>query len=56
VGTGDGLADGTDPMTVAGRKAGWALAHSLIDAIKGGGLIFAYYPDQTWLKSSALLN
>lgn len=32
------------------------VAHQLIDAIKGGGLIFAYYPDPAWLKSSALLN
>ena len=32
------------------------VAHSLIDAIKGGGLVFAYYPDPAWLKSSALLN
>jgi len=32
------------------------IAHSLIDAIKGGGLVFAYYPDPAWLKSSALLN
>ena len=32
------------------------VAHALIDAIKGGGLLFAYYPDAAWLKSSALLN
>ena len=32
------------------------VAHSLIDAIKGGGLLFAYYPDPSWLKSSSLLN
>ena len=32
------------------------IARSLIDAVKGGGLIFAYYPDQTWLKSSVYLN
>lgn len=32
------------------------VAHQLIDAIKGGGLLFAYYPDASWLKSSALLN
>jgi hypothetical protein len=32
------------------------IAHSLIDAIKGGGLLFAYYPEPAWRKSSALLN
>jgi len=32
------------------------IAHSLIDAVKGGGLLFAYYPDPSWLKSSAFLN
>jgi len=32
------------------------IAHALIDAIKGGGLLFAYYPDPAWLKSSTLLN
>jgi hypothetical protein len=32
------------------------VAHSLIDAIKGGGLLFAYYPDPSWLKASSLLN
>jgi len=32
------------------------VAHSLIDAIKGGGLLFAYYPDPSWLKGSSLLN
>jgi len=33
-----------------------AIARDLIDAIKGGNLLFAYYPDPAWLKSSALLN
>jgi hypothetical protein len=32
------------------------IARQLIDTIKGGGLIFAYYPDQAWLKTSAYLN
>ena len=32
------------------------IARSLIDTVKGGGLLFAYYPDQTWLKTSAFLN
>jgi L,D-transpeptidase catalytic domain len=27
------------------------IAHSLIDAIKNGGILFAYYPDPAWLKS-----
>ena len=29
-----------------------AVARSLIDRIKGGGLVFAYYPDQRWLQTS----
>lgn len=32
------------------------VAHALIDAIKGGGLLFAYYPDPAWLRTSILLN
>ena len=32
------------------------IARKLIDSVKGGGLLFAYYPDQSWLKSSDLLN
>lgn len=29
------------------------IARALIDAIKGGGLLFAYYPDPNWLKSES---
>ena len=32
------------------------IARQVIDAVKGGGLLFAYYPDPAWLKSSNLLN
>ena len=32
------------------------VAHALIDAIKGGGFLFAYYPDPGWLHSSSFLN
>ena len=32
------------------------IAGSLIDAVKDGGLLFAYYPQQSWLSSSAYLN
>ena len=32
------------------------IATPLIDAIKGGGLVFAYYPDANWLSTSAYLN
>jgi hypothetical protein len=32
------------------------IARSLIDTVKSGGLIFAYYPDQTWLHASTYLN
>jgi hypothetical protein len=33
-----------------------AVAHAIIDRVKGGGLVFAYYPDQKWLASSKYLN
>ena len=33
-----------------------AVAHQVIDTVKGGGVIFSYYPDQTWLKASRFLN
>ena len=33
-----------------------AVAHDVIDRVKGGGLVFAYYPDQEWLSSSRYLG
>ena len=33
-----------------------AVARQVIDTIRGGGVIFSYYPDPTWLKSSRFLN
>ena len=33
-----------------------AVARKLIDRVKGGGLVFAYYPDAEWLKSSKYLG
>ena len=33
-----------------------AIAHRLIDSMKGGQLLFSYYPDQRWLKSSSYIN
>ena len=33
-----------------------AVAKQLIDRVKGGGLVFAYYPDAQWLKSSKFLR
>lgn len=33
-----------------------AVARPLIDAIRGGSFVFAYYPDQAWLKRSRLLG
>jgi hypothetical protein len=33
-----------------------AIAHRLIDSMKNGQLLFSYYPDQRWLKSSAYIN
>jgi len=33
-----------------------AVARDVIDTIRGGGVIFSYYPDSHWLKSSRFLN
>jgi hypothetical protein len=33
-----------------------AVAHKVIDTIRGGGVIFSYYPDPTWLHASRFLN
>ena len=32
------------------------VAHQVIDAVRGGGLIFAYYPDPQWLRASKYLT
>jgi len=32
------------------------VARDVIDSIKGGNLVFAYYPDQAWLNGSKLLK
>lgn len=33
-----------------------AVARPLIDSIRDGSFVFAYYPDERWLKQSQLLN
>ncbi len=33
-----------------------AVARELIDRVKGGSLVFAYYPDTAWLRSSKFLG
>jgi hypothetical protein len=33
-----------------------AVAQKVIDTVRGGGVIFSYYPDQQWLKASRFLN
>lgn len=33
-----------------------AIAHKLIDALKGGQMVFSYYPDKKWLASSNYLK
>ena len=33
-----------------------AIARTVIDTIKDGSLVFAYYPDQRWLRGSRFLN
>jgi hypothetical protein len=32
------------------------VAREVIDTVKGGSLVFSYYPDQNWLKSSRFLG
>jgi hypothetical protein len=33
-----------------------AVARHIIDTVRGGGLVFSYYPDQHWLETSRFLN
>lgn len=33
-----------------------AIAAKVIDTIRGGGVVFSYYPDNRWLQESKLLN
>lgn len=33
-----------------------AIAREVIDSVRGGGVIFSYYPDETWLSRSRFLN
>jgi hypothetical protein len=33
-----------------------AIARDVIDIVRSGGVIFSYYPDETWLKTSRFLN
>jgi L,D-transpeptidase catalytic domain len=33
-----------------------AVARNVIDTVRGGGVIFSYYPDEKWLSSSRFLN
>jgi hypothetical protein len=33
-----------------------AVARQVIDTIRGGGVVFSYYPDATWLAGSRFLN
>jgi hypothetical protein len=32
------------------------IARGVIDRVKGTGLVFAYYPDPAWLRSSKFLG
>ena len=32
------------------------VARDVIDTLKGGNVVFAYYPDQKWLTESAFLS
>jgi len=32
------------------------IAHQVIDRIRGGGVVFSYYPDSHWLQGSKFLN
>jgi len=33
-----------------------AVARQVIDTVRGGGVVFSYYPDDTWLNSSRFLK
>jgi hypothetical protein len=33
-----------------------AVARNVIDTVRGGGVVFSYYPDEEWLSSSKFLN
>ena len=33
-----------------------AIAHDVINTVRGGGVLFSYYPDDTWLTSSKFLH
>jgi L,D-transpeptidase-like protein len=33
-----------------------AVARQVIDTVRGGGVIFSYYPDPSWMKTSRFLN
>jgi hypothetical protein len=33
-----------------------AIARDVIDTVRGGGVIFSYYPDENWLRTSRFLN
>ena len=33
-----------------------AVARNVIDTVRGGGVVFSYYPDSKWLKTSRYLN
>jgi hypothetical protein len=33
-----------------------AVARDVIDTVQGGGVIFSYYPDEEWLRTSRFLN
>jgi hypothetical protein len=32
------------------------ISQQIIDTIRGGSPVFAYYPDQSWLSTSAFLK
>jgi hypothetical protein len=59
-------ADYVDPSWIArqgriGRSQGCPavrqeIARTVVDTLKGGQFVFAYYPDLEWLRSSAFLN
>lgn len=55
--------DGTMAMRQGRLGRSWgcpalrqAVAHQVIDTIRGGGVIFSYYPETAWLTRSKLLN
>src|ERR1043165_1353995 len=50
-----------EAIKILGRRWGCPavrseVAHTIIDTVRGGTAVFAYYPEKTWLKTSAFVH